>query len=138
MGGLDLGGRRTSGYVSSGTSSTIDGRVLIMRGAIADGVRVGAVTVFGWDDVLCPTTHAKLERHSQAARAHGVPGSSGDERAAERKQVCRSSLVHILKMLVFGSGYAPTAWCSLHVCQKQRYRGPEELRQWQQILLLAC
>lgn len=59
-----------------------------MHGAIADGVRVPAVTVFGWDDVLCPTTHAKLG-HRRAARAYGVPGPAGsDERAAtERKQV---------------------------------------------------
>ncbi|CBJ31802.1 conserved unknown protein [Ectocarpus siliculosus] len=35
-------------------------------GAISEGRRVPAVTVFGWDDVLCPTTHAKLERNSRA------------------------------------------------------------------------
>ncbi|CAN0022441.1 unnamed protein product, partial [Ectocarpus fasciculatus] len=35
-------------------------------GAISDGRRVPAVTVFGWDDVLCPTTHAKLERNRRA------------------------------------------------------------------------
>lgn len=38
-----------------------------MQGAIGDGgVRVPAVTVFGWDDVLCPTTHARLERRREA------------------------------------------------------------------------
>ncbi|CAM9451257.1 unnamed protein product [Ectocarpus sp. 6 AP-2014] len=35
-------------------------------GAISEGRRVPAVTVFGWDDVLCPTTHAKLERNRLA------------------------------------------------------------------------
>ncbi|CAN0019286.1 unnamed protein product [Ectocarpus sp. 12 AP-2014] len=35
-------------------------------GAISEGRRVPAVTVFGWDDVLCPTTHAKLERNRRA------------------------------------------------------------------------
>ena len=60
-----------------------------MHGAIADGVRVPAVTVFGWDDVLCPTTHAKLG-HKRAARAYGIPGPTGSDEgraATERKQV---------------------------------------------------
>eukprot|EP00903_Cladosiphon_okamuranus_P011620 g10929.t1 len=71
-----------------------------MHGAIADGVRVPAVTVFGWDDVLCPTTHARLG-HKRTARAYGVPEpAGGDARAAtERKELLKvgQSVVRLVK-----------------------------------------
>ncbi|CAM9896439.1 unnamed protein product, partial [Hapterophycus canaliculatus] len=38
-------------------------------GGMCEGRRVPAVTIFGWDDVLCPTTHAK--QHNKTGEVHG-------------------------------------------------------------------
>lgn len=38
------------------------------------------MTVFGWDDVLCPTTHAKLERKKRATQPLGVSSSKQDRK----------------------------------------------------------
>lgn len=42
-------------------------------GALNEGRRVPAVTIFGWDDVLCPTTYAKQERIKRTAQVFGAP-----------------------------------------------------------------
>lgn len=55
-------------------------------GAICEGVRVPAVTVFGWDDVLCPTTHARLERRPEPGKPGPIQG------AIERREVRQESI----------------------------------------------
>ena len=63
----------------NGTGSSIISMAVL--GALCDdGRRVPAVTVFGWDDVLCPTTHAKLERKKRATQPLGVSSSKQDRK----------------------------------------------------------
>lgn len=59
-----------------------------MRGAIGEGgIRVPAVTVFGWDDVLCPITHAKLERRREAEVGEAQQVRCGDDKQMHTKRV---------------------------------------------------
>lgn len=43
------------------------------------------MTVFGWDDVLCPTTHAKLERKKRATQPLGVSSSKQDRKEVRQR-----------------------------------------------------
>lgn len=52
-------------------------------GALSEGRNVPAVTIFGWDDVLCPTTHARQERAKRTAQVFGVPMPSSKEHKRE-------------------------------------------------------
>lgn len=62
--------------------------VSLSSGAVCNGGRrVPAVTIFGWDDVLCPTTHAKMERNKVASI--GIPVTKSKE---HRKEVCGSAV----------------------------------------------
>ena len=59
---------------------------MAVLGALCDdGRRVPAVTVFGWDDVLCPTTHAKLERKKRATQPLGVSSSKQDRKEVRER-----------------------------------------------------
>lgn len=53
-----------------------------LLGSMCEGRRVPAVTIFGWDDVLCPTTHAKIDRgkHMDQAFAVAVAAKSNSKR----------------------------------------------------------
>ena len=50
---------------------------MVLLGSICEGRRAPAVTIFGWDDVLCPTTHARVERNKRAESAAGSCGRGG-------------------------------------------------------------
>lgn len=60
---------------------------MVLLGAMCDGRRVPAVTIFGWDDVLCPTTHAKVERNKRTAQSFGVPMAQSKDNRKEVRGV---------------------------------------------------
>lgn len=61
---------------------------MAVLGAFSEGRRVPAVTIFGWDDVLCPTTHAKLERKKRVAKVFGLSSSKHDRKEVREGPFC--------------------------------------------------
>lgn len=64
------------------TSAAVMPDPAFLIGGICKGRRVPAVTIFGWDDVLCPTTHAKQQQDKAQGRRRDVRTSR-----LERKEV---------------------------------------------------
>lgn len=56
---------------------------MVLLGAMCEGLRVPAVTIFGWDDVLCPTTHAKVERNKRTSQSFDVPMAQSKDNRKE-------------------------------------------------------
>lgn len=65
-------------------------------GALCEGRRVPAVTIFGWDDVLCPTTHAEHERTKRTAAVFGGGGRPAVESKEHRKEVRSPNWITLL------------------------------------------
>lgn len=55
-------------------------------GARCEGRRVPAVTIFGWDDVLCPTTHAKHDRAKRTAAVFEGRGLAAAQSCKEQRR----------------------------------------------------
>lgn len=54
-----------------------------------DGRRVSAATIFGWDDVLCPTTYIKNERAKRTAAVFEGRGLAAAESSKEQRREVR-------------------------------------------------
>lgn len=54
-----------------------------LLGSMCEGRRVPAVTIFGWDDVLCPTTHAKIDRGKHMDQAFAVSAAKSNSKRKE-------------------------------------------------------
>lgn len=58
----------------------------VVVGALYEGQTVPAVTIFGWDDVLCPTTHAKHERAKRTAAVFEGRGLAATQSSKEQRK----------------------------------------------------
>lgn len=58
-------------------------RMTRLLGSMCEGRRVPAVTIFGWDDVLCPTTHAKIDRDKHMDQAFAVAAAKSNIKRKE-------------------------------------------------------